>query len=124
MKNLFIPYELAVIAKEKGFNEPCLTAFTPEDGLLDVFDCEEPCYLTNKETRTGVVAAPLYQQIIDWLREEHEIFVHVEPEHDYKKLKYYRGQLVIKGAWKKLVEEFDSYEQAREAVIKKAFELI
>lgn len=28
MKNLFIPYELAVIAKEKGFNEDCLAAYS------------------------------------------------------------------------------------------------
>lgn len=29
MKHLFVPYEIAVIAKEKGFDEPCLGYYTP-----------------------------------------------------------------------------------------------
>lgn len=30
MNHLFVPYELAVKLKEKGFNEPCLAIFTNE----------------------------------------------------------------------------------------------
>ncbi len=31
MKHLFVPYELAVIAKEKGFNEECFKYFLDQN---------------------------------------------------------------------------------------------
>lgn len=88
MKHLFIPYELAIIAKEKGFNEPCLAMYSqpewskeviltwqlegsilgPDDGPF--YNAEGVPLKQNK-----YVAAPLYQQIVDWLREEHKIHI-------------------------------------------------
>jgi hypothetical protein len=72
MKNLFIPYELAVIAKEKGFNELCFGCY-----ITSPFD---PAYLnddkrgTNQYFKEGVTA-PLYQQIVDWFEETHKIVI-------------------------------------------------
>lgn len=74
MKHLFVPYEIALLLKEKGFNEPCLTAYTPEDGLLDVFEAEEIGYMSNSQLRRGVVAAPLYQQVEHWLIVNHGLY--------------------------------------------------
>jgi len=73
MKNLFIPYELAVIAKEKRFNEECFAfyAFTS----TNFFYCKNlDLGGAMKNTDLSLsVAAPLYQQIVDWLREKHNI---------------------------------------------------
>lgn len=72
MKNLFVPYYIALILKLKGFNEECLMCFygdnnfgqpedklflPPEFGKLKNSQVKEPFY----------VAAPLYQQVEDWL---------------------------------------------------------
>lgn len=68
MKNLFIPHVLASIAKEKLFKEKCFARWI-DSVQLDYdfagtypFD-QVPAYLP----------APMYQQIIDWFREKHNI---------------------------------------------------
>lgn len=66
MKNLFIPYPLAVLAKEKGFNEPCIAKFFGEDKYIGLLRFESK----NSEHEFNPVA-PLYQQIVDWLRIKH-----------------------------------------------------
>ncbi len=63
MQELFLPHELALLAKNHGFNEPCFgsyrigcpTFFAP-------FKCD-------KQSRVTFLA-PLYQQIITWLGKE------------------------------------------------------
>ncbi len=68
INDLFIPYDLAVTAKERGFNQPCLAYFYGNE-LRDTkgdtryyTDSQEEC----KEHHNSILA-PLYQQIIDWL---------------------------------------------------------
>ena len=70
MKHLFIPYELAVIAKEKEFDEPCLALFNNSNkpiiaGNTPVFN--------SKTEDTSIICAPLYQQIVDWLEFKHNL---------------------------------------------------
>lgn len=91
MKHLFLPYELALIAKEKGFDEPCMAMYTvPDDGSKVCFamfgDYEFPMkqyseafnnYNSNDEF-IETISAPLYQQIIDWFIEKHEIYIWTE----------------------------------------------
>lgn len=70
MKHLFVPYEIALKLKEKGFDEPCLSWYYQESKEL----CEVTSYLyegsknsENNIDRVPFVTAPLYQQVIDWL---------------------------------------------------------
>jgi hypothetical protein len=72
MKYLFIPYELAVIAKEKGFKDRCFGYYEHKTKELNYqfvsvypFD-NAPVHLPS----------PIYQQIIDWLREKHSIVIY------------------------------------------------
>ncbi len=67
MKHLFLPYELAVIAKEKGYDEECFASYR-EDGSIQFDDPEG----------FGKWAAPIYQQIIDWLYEEYGIWICIQ----------------------------------------------
>ncbi len=80
MKNLdhlFLPYELAVIAKEKGFNEPCIVSYEDYDEkgtyqlhpLVNFHDVSG----INSSIVNHTICAPIYQQIIDWFRQEHSI---------------------------------------------------
>jgi len=86
MKHLFVPYELALLAKEKGFNEPCLAAYRPEDNnelksyeqgdLMDLKGFKPSDF--NSEF---LVSAPLYQQLVDWFREK-GIYISIECDYD------------------------------------------
>lgn len=68
MKDLFVPYELAVKLKEKGFKYDCLKFWYNDEGGME---------LIGYRTATP---APLWQQVTDWLREENGIFVRVNKD--------------------------------------------
>jgi hypothetical protein len=89
MKEQFVPYEIALILKEKGFHEPCF-CFYRENGqvaegsicfgllnnnLNDVYDYEKH----QNPIRETIVTAPLWQQVNDWLREKHFIDILIDP---------------------------------------------
>jgi hypothetical protein len=57
MKHLFAPYELALLAKENGFNEPCIVLFQYS------YDEEMPRQYLPQDG----VPRPLYQQLVEWL---------------------------------------------------------
>lgn len=76
MKDLFVPYELAVKLKEKGFNNECMAYYETTPDYKFIFR-GLPGYnrligeLPNLLDLT--VCAPLWQQVIDWLREEKKL---------------------------------------------------
>jgi hypothetical protein len=86
MENQFIPWEIARTLKEKGFREPCLAVYEilvmgelkPKfrsnyngEGLWLNHNTIKKTYKDND----WYWSAPLYQQAITWLLEEHEIFI-------------------------------------------------
>ncbi len=89
MKNLFLPYELSVIAKEKGFDEPVMgyykfitSEYLPK--LILDHNGEQNYFLKRHNSKIDSVtneidiyihSAPIYQQIIDWFRVEHNILL-------------------------------------------------
>lgn len=101
MKHLFIPYELALIAKEKGFDEPCfaywsLSHITEEYNFhfIGEYTHYRDHYLNfvglglrNSDLKTfptgrmsNSMVAPLYQQIVDWFREKYKIDINWDIE--------------------------------------------
>lgn len=79
MKKQFVTYEIALALKELGFNAPCMALYYIED----------KCFHKTNYTCTNVLQnnicldAPLWQQVIDWFREEHDIWIEVP--YDYTK---------------------------------------
>lgn len=74
MKELFVPYKLSLLAKEKGFDEPCFGYYngkgllryagtTDENLRTGGMDTEE---MRNQSLNSKYCSAPLYQQLIDW----------------------------------------------------------
>lgn len=77
MKDKFVPYEIAKRLKELGFKEPCITYWyttkenrTPEIMFRDA-DIKNG-WINGERSNT---TAPLWQDVIDWLREEKKILV-------------------------------------------------
>lgn len=68
IKDLFLPIELSIFIKEKGFNEHCLGHYRYDETFTTSFD-----------TSLFQIEAPLYQQAIDWLREKYEIDIVLTP---------------------------------------------
>ena len=88
MKGQFVPYEIALKLKEKGFDEPCFGYYTQYTGIEE----NHLSYVSNRISENhnsnittphwyvGVdVTAPLWQQVIDWLAETHNIDISTPP---------------------------------------------
>lgn len=85
MNEDFIPFELAVKLKEKGFRELCLAYYTNDDTLYYNYSHKAgasytDCYLSHnlmpKDSVSGkFVDAPTISQVLKWLREEKKIYL-------------------------------------------------
>lgn len=86
LKNLFVPYELALKLKEKGFNKPCLGYHNIAYGDDSLGFSRGSGHLNSKDKIFP--SAPIYQQVVDWFREKHEIELWVSAELGYTKTTY------------------------------------
>jgi hypothetical protein len=125
MKDLFLPYELAVIAKEKNYKGECVAFYNEMHDQIKVGTILFPAdsgHWDNWNKETHLVSAPLYQQIVDWLREKHNITV--EPYSMVKSFKtisretVYRVQRFGKAGYR------DSNYKTLDKAITEAFKLI
>jgi hypothetical protein len=72
MKHLFVPYELAVMAQDKGAEFPDRLASYNADGSF--------AFSKSQETEdVNWTEAPLYQQLVDWFREHKDIHIVYSP---------------------------------------------
>ena len=124
MKNLYIlfaPFGLAILAKENGFNEPCL-AYYEQQRLSDVVEFGNS-KLRQENLINGCCLAPMYQQLVDWLRDGSDLVVWVDFNQDVCKYTY---QVISKTSKSPFVCEggFDNYYEALEKAIGEALRLI
>lgn len=146
MKHLFISYELANTAKEKGFDEPCLAMYDDEKinmWLQDLYDFRSEGEEDGFQFKNSMwddsrfIAAPSHQQIIDWFREVHNLHITIIPlgaqqngnkptktMYDYYVTLHYMyadTNLDEKGGG---IPEFKNYYDALNKAIDEAFKLI
>lgn len=123
MKHLFVPYELALLAKEKGFNEPCLAAYKLSGDRSVPYSKEGDIIIeANAHQYANTIKAPLYQQLVDWFRDEHKIHFCVTPPDGVWKYTYeikYFGYKDQNGG-----TGYNSYNEALNAFLTQAFKLI
>lgn len=81
MKHLFVSYELGLILKEKGFNEPCIGYWWDKEWLENndnkVKEVFNFCIASKHNELPSRVSAPLYQQVVDWFREKHNLHIEI-----------------------------------------------
>ena len=136
MKEQFVTYEIALGLKELGFDEECFAIFFRtilNNGRTVNYisdDWESPFYKnrTNSESNSvDIVSAPLWQQVVDWFREKHNIHIVVSGKLiDYSEHKTYLWE--IYGDFEELpgepYEGLDKdYYKARKQAILKAIEI-
>jgi hypothetical protein len=73
MKKEFVTYKIAKKLKELNFNTECFATYHPSGEIISLG-------ITRPVINIGIqnsflVTAPLWQQAIDWLREEHKMLI-------------------------------------------------
>lgn len=142
MEKQFVTYEIALALKELGFNEPCFGCWESNTEYYIPFivgyDLKTP---ENFNAKDNCISAPLWQQVIEWLEEEHGIFIFIDKGKYYDS---YSGSYTYQ-AWCRMYKDreldnsiivrdsessnstsfiFSSYNKAREQSILKTIELI
>jgi len=126
MKKLFVSYELALQLKEKGFNEDCFGCYYKDKTFA--YHPDSDVY----------VDAPLYQQVIDWFREKHDLHIIIDSwvvgsreNFDFSfiidKLGYNRDAITAKRIFLKNSGQhnaFNEYYEALNKAIERALKLI
>lgn len=124
MKEQFVTYEIALILKELGFDEPCIGVWRLIDSE-SVFNITSDARYSVSQAKTSyihgesAILAPLWQQAIDW------IFKKLEINYPYLRIEMYSDG---SGEWYHLADErvesltimFDTKEEA----VLKVIELI
>jgi len=82
MEKQFVTYEIALILKELGFDEPCMARFKIRTNeLTEVMSPKLQMFVrteSQEEFRWQMWSAPLWQQVIDWLIENYDIIITVD----------------------------------------------
>ena len=125
MKKLFVPYELALLAKEKGFDEKCLCIYMEnENNRLQNLGGTYQNSLAYKDN----LAAPLYQQLVDWLETLHGLEISTKSwKKEGSKIEivwvYSIKKLGLPSTFK-FDKTFNSKNQALNTVLTESFKLI
>ncbi|MBK7362647.1 MAG: hypothetical protein IPJ01_10165 [Micavibrio sp.] len=145
LKDLFVSKEIAIKLKEKGFDETCLAVYRGFDLYFDkmicgyVSDLSENTefstnsdlnrYDINKKEDTYWITAPMLVQVIDWLREKHNVELGSPKNIIFNGGKrHFRVSIYKIGETKKgLLQElsgFNEYYEALNTAVEQALKLI
>lgn len=130
IKELFIPYVLAVLAKDFKFNEICLGYYSDIKKLYLTDDengfKNSNLSISNRIRKENLIAAPTYQQIVDWFRKYHNIEIGSPVTKQKDKGTFYGGYLKRIDAnnfGKSYGSNFKTYYSAYDKAIEDAFNL-
>jgi hypothetical protein len=119
MNKEFIPYEQALELKELGFDEPCLAFYNGKFLESTDYDFDNG---TSKDIGSCIVA-PLYQQAFRWFRENQgyhiDLFVDDDKTFGFC-ITYFTYTARVD---KPIQRQFNTYEEAELACLKKLIEI-
>jgi hypothetical protein len=146
MNKYFVTAEIARELKELGFNLPCFTSYDDENKLRNPFDFKKSEYdfenvryiedskgwvynsslpdnYTYQKFESNFVAAPLYAQAFDWIRNTYNLYYSVVGCDSLKDYAYCiaKDSKLIFGY---LSKSDDTYEEAELNCLKKMIEII
>jgi hypothetical protein len=120
MKNEFIPYDLALELKQLGFDEPCFAWYNPKGTLLSDLTIgheETDFFYTQNDMDENQCIAPTYSQAFRWFRNKFNCHHTINLNKKYVGIAY---SSVVNFS----VDEFNTYEEAELACLKKLIETI
>jgi len=122
MNKEFVTFEIAKQLKEIGFDEYCLAFYYLNNPNLKYF--YNISYIL---TETEYYKAPLWQQVIDWFRENYDIHINPIPYHRSNKIIGYCIGKIENSSGKVLYlsdDNYPTYYEARKAGIERAIEIL
>ncbi len=124
MKDEYVSFETAKIAKEKGFDEKTIDWYSEKGELINLYYAWT--WNTNKGNRDDFVcSAPTQSLLQRWLREVHEMQAEVHSYHRGESgYTYYEVVTGKCGEGFITTSNFKTYEEALEHGLQKALELI
>ena len=119
MNKQFVPYSIALALKELGFNEECFGWYYLNNP--DYIEYER-CKL--KDCTDIHIPAPLWQQVLDWLRTEHGINILIPPCNENHNIVYM--YTLYEPDWTNVTDGifYPFYEEAREAAMLEAIKIV
>lgn len=137
MKKEFIPYELALVLRELGFDKPCLAFWDAYNGDTHLFFKQRGDYhwllklfgekpkpileISNWEIEylqgDGIVLAPTFSQAFRWFREKYDCHHTIQHNKKYVGIAY---SSVVNFS----IDEFNTYEEAELECLKKLIEIV
>lgn len=121
----FVPYEEAVDLKELEFDEPCI-GFFKDTNKVKAVDQHWGSSIRGISKKTGykiddLVLAPTFSQAFQWFREKHKMIFNLTSS-----TYYYPSIAFINTDGNSQIElgEFNSYEEAELACLKKLIEIV
>lgn len=139
IKELFVSHKIAFALKELGFDEPCFGIYDDKgnwsvvrfDGKTHTVNNSYYFHLKRQSPDhlelDKICSAPLYQQVVDWFREEHNI------EITANKFTYKNGRRIydydvsineLEDDREDDLDGYESYYDALNVAIKRTIELI
>jgi len=118
MKELFVPYNLALELKNLGFNEKCLATIDQIE-YVHINSTKQPI---RGAMTYDTIKAPLYEQVLDWFEKQHGLYSIIRI--GYGDPKWY--DYLIQNGRESWSEEEISYNTSREvriACIEKLIEI-
>ena len=118
MKEQFVTYEIALKLKELGFDEKCFGYYSEQHDKTKLL-----CLYQEEDYFDEIrLEAPLWQQVIDWLREKYNLYISIEA--NFSKKRWY---FVVGNLWEynsgSFFDDFKTHYEAKEQAILKAIEL-
>ena len=123
MKDLFVPYEIAVQLKELGFNERCFGFYELEKLVISTWRMNvNSCLEIDFEEGKPRITAPTFSQAFRFFRDKCEIYYTIEGS---KKFEFQHFIYDEKESYEiKSEETFKDYEEAELACLNKLIEIV
>jgi hypothetical protein len=136
MKKQFVTYSIALALKEIKFDEPCILVYSDKKELHTITYSESHVllpFVLNSKLPDKIIAAPLWQQVIGWFREKHKLNIYIIPNGVFDESKCVfridsKDRMLVldklNNVYSFVSDWMNDYEEAREAAIIEAIEII
>ena len=131
----YVSLEVAKLLKEAGFDWECScyysvnTLHEPNNGFIHIYKQYKALFYDHNRTKMPVYSAPTLDVAQRWVREVKDIDIYIFPTTNTKRgcvyewgIKTFGRALWIPG--QPSTAQYETYEEAQEAGIKKALEII
>ena len=131
----YVSLEVAKLLKEAGFDWECScyysvnTLHEPNNGFIHIYKQYKALFYDHNRTKMPVYSAPTLDVAQRWVREVKDIDIYIFPTTNTKRecvyewgIKTFGRALWVEG--QPYTNQYETYEEAQEAGIKKVLELI